>query len=524
MAREKYEEFQKKLVGSLLYKDEELTQVLEHVSEEAIENPRLQVIFRAMAALARQSIHVSPVSVGEHLEKLGELKAVGGMPTLHKLATSGKQWTMDATPLFYALSVKEASIKVKAERDLQDRLGTFAEDSGVLAADALAEVGASLNNLMMGMSDTSTISHMSDSFEPYMKRLEERRLRSEANREGATGLQGIPTMWPTLNEATTGWLPGQMITVGARTGIGKSVVAVDCAIAAAAAGKSVMFFSLEMSREDVEDRIFAATTSIPINRLRGGELKAEELATLREAHEDFSTMKLTIDVEPKVTVDSIRARALKQAQSEMGLDFIIIDYLQLIQPVGKFNSRQEAVADISRNVKLLAKQLEIPIMVLVQLNRTKDDDEDALPRLEHIRETHAIAQDSDIVLLIHRNNATSTEEATIPHTLLILAKQRNGVAPRFINCLSLLECSLLREVPRAKDIEGDLTNDFEGGFGEEPDLSTFDGAALEDASIGRGALEDTGPVDEIAELDSLDDDFDPWAGADLGADDDFGGF
>src|SRR5690606_35400105 len=151
---------------------------------------------------------------------------------------------------------------------------------------------------------------------------------------------------------------------------------------------------------------------------------------------DISEMRLTIDTDPKVTIDSIRARALRKAQSPEGLDFIIIDYLQLITPTGRYSSRQEAVADLSRSTKLLAKQLQVPIMVLVQVNRENKDDENNVPRMSNIRESGAIAQDSDIVVLIHREESM---DDSIPHTLILLEKNRNGEANKTIRCHSNLE-------------------------------------------------------------------------------------
>lgn len=242
-----------------------------------------------------------------------------------------------------------------------------------------------------------------------------------------------------------------MITIGARTGIGKSVFAVNCAVAAAQANATVMLFSLEMSQDQITDRIVSSTTGIPLSTLKTGELSAEQMNMLD--NDEIARMRIIVDTEPKLTVDMIRARALKQAQSPQGLDFVVVDYLQLITPVGRFSSRQEAVADISRNMKLLAKQLGVPVMVLVQLNRNAGkDEENPLPELEHIRESGAIGQDSDVVLLLHRDKPL---DSVVPHTLVIVAKNRDGEASRIIRCHSDLECSVFHEVRKVADVEDD---------------------------------------------------------------------
>jgi replicative DNA helicase len=262
-----------------------------------------------------------------------------------------------------------------------------------------------------------------------------------------------------------------------------SVLAVNNAVAAAQAGSSVQFFSLEMTDPEIKDRIVSSVSGVPMNKLRSGEELSElEKNTLKQVEPELRRMKIRIETDAKVTIDSIRAKALNQAQSPEGLDLIIIDYLQLITPIGKYNSRQEAVADISRSAKLLAKQLEVPVMVLVQVNRENKDDESSIPRLNQIRESGAIAQDSDIVLLLHRDEPM---DDSIPHTLVILEKNRNGEANKTVRCHSNLECSLFREVVRAKDIEpverltedeqDDLVSDFDDDFlyNEDDDEADF---------------------------------------------------
>lgn len=476
--RELYESVQRRLVGSLLYDSSMLSRVLELITEDDIEEPSYSLIFSAMAELLRLDEQISQLSVAENLEAQGKLKAAGGISTLFELSADGARYLCEASPIVYARIVKESSAKSKISETLDSFKDSFKDDSGVKAIDAVSDLQTILNERLLSLSDNSTVSKFHEDFSNYEELLEDRKKISLENQVNADGLQGIPSLLPTLNKLTRGWQPGQMITVGARTGIGKSVMAVNCAVAAAKSNATVMFFSLEMSKVQIQDRIISSTTGISLNDLKQGILTPDEETSLKQSVADMQDMKIIIDTEPKMTVDMIRARALKQAQTEEGLDFIIVDYLQLVTPAGRFGNRQEAVADISRNIKLLAKQLNIPIMVLVQLNRNsgKDkDEENALPELDHIRESAAIGQDSDIVILLHRDK---TMDDTTPHTLVILAKNRDGEAQKTIRCHSNLECSLFREVTRVKDLEKTSdTSDDVPEFSDMDDMMDDEGWA-----------------------------------------------
>ena len=257
-----------------------------------------------------------------------------------------------------------------------------------------------------------------------------------------------------------------------------SVFAVNCATAAVENNATVMFFSLEMGKDEIHDRIFSSTSGVPLHKLKSGYLNAEDKTLLKEIFEKIQDYNLIIDVDPKITVDTIRARALKQAQSPQGLDFIIVDYLQLITPVGRFNNRQEQVADISRNMKLLAKQLNVPIMVLVQMNRQKSEDENAMPNMDQIRESGAISQDSDVVILLHREKNDGDSDS-INRTYVLLEKNRNGETNRRISCLSALDRSMFLEAKSAAEVENELENSVDDSDVDEI-LGTIDDDDFDD--------------------------------------------
>jgi replicative DNA helicase len=479
LSKKLYDEAQEALVASLLASRKDNSEVFEILSPDDFAEPKFEKIYTAALELSRQSEKVDAFAVANYLETRGELATVDGLQGLQQLTTIGKSRGMEAPIKVLARILRETSAKRQVKQTLDEFTTKFQGDSGQTAADGLSELQSVLNDQLYRLSNESTLAEISDVSNSYRDLLEERKRISEENAEIGDGLQGIPTSLPSLNRYTTGWKAGQMITVAAETGVGKSVFAINSAVAAMQAGKSVLFFSLEMSVEEINDRIVASVSSIPMNDLKQGILEDSNQRILDESIADLSKAKLTIDFDAKQTIDGIRAKALKKAQSEEGLDFIVIDYLQLITPTGRFSSRQEAVADISRNMKLLAKQLGVPIMVLAQMNRSKDESsEDGMPKLSGIRESGAIAQDSDVVILLHRNKSSDED---IPPTYVILAKQRNGEADKIVKCHSHLECSMFQEIIINREFQSYSEDEVAAMSDEiEEDLEELDDLGMDD--------------------------------------------
>lgn len=251
--------------------------------------------------------------------------------------------------------------------------------------------------------------------------------------------------------------------------------------------KTVLFYSLEMTRREVISRMISSMAMIPIQQIeKAAPLTVEERERQNQAIEKIRDSKLKIDTNPNVTVEYIKRSAIRQAQSEEGLDFIIIDYLQLISNDSKRN-RQEAIADVSRNLKILAKELNIPIMVLVQLNREKRDDEDSTPKIYDIRESGAIAQDSNVVILIDRK-MDDDDEVIDPKATFIIAKNRQGESNKYISVRTRLDCSLfidenekgqrlVNDIETAQQLEqGGFSSYEDSGYNSQDNLE-FDGAS-----------------------------------------------
>ena len=268
----------------------------------------------------------------------------------------------------------------------------------------------------------------------------------------------VPLYNKILNDTLDqGWKEEQLIVIGARTGVGKSVFAVDSAVEACNDGKSVLFFSLEMSKKQLYGRMLAVEADVILNKLKPGVPKADsEIERIKEATNRMINWKLEIDDTPGVSVENIVAKSKLKALSTTGLDMIIIDYLQLITPSSLLSrkTRQEQVAELSRQMKLLAKTLKVPVMVLVQLNRvqkSKDDQNiDELPTKDEIRESGAIAQDADVVILIHRK---FKEDETDPKATFIVDKNRGGQAPRTFKVRCVLEKSAFKDLEKEEQEE-----------------------------------------------------------------------
>lgn len=457
-----YEDAQRRLVASLLCGDEASAQALEQASEDDFEEPSLAVVFNAAAEVLRTGDPVSAISIAEKLDSTGELEHAGGVAELYSLRSQGEHYLNEAPISVYARIVREYGAKNRLTKLLGGYIKSFVPDSGVIAADGVSALQSELNEVLYGLSDSEGTSNATDLADDYLDLLDERRRIAEENRENAGGLQGIPTSLPSLNEYTTGWRKGQFITVAAQTGVGKSIFAVNSLVSACQAGKTVMFFSVEMGRHEVENRIISSITGVPLKNLKQGELTEDEMERVKVGLEKVREMNFVIDTDPEMTVDMIRARALKQAQTPEGLDMIEIDYLQLLTPSKRGSNRQEVVAEISRSIKLLAMSLEVPIIIVAQLTRPKKEQEESTPTKYDIRESGAIASDSDVVLILHR---PESEDGSIPHTRVILDKNRDGESNKVILCHSDLACSAFREIVRAEETR--MTDEDLEDLGEE---------------------------------------------------------
>ena len=467
-----YADLQLKLVQNLFHQQELIPRVSSIVSTEDFDDDKLKNIFHALSELNYQG--QAEITVSD----LYEFHVNSNQPfpdDLYSLLTS---FNLDST-LSLARLLKKKSAQEKTRIHLQavsaQLEGDVSNPQEIIgkAEEFLGEMSQSLIE-----KDELTLSQT-------VKLLGEKIQQKEAPE-----VETVPLFFKSLEAPLKGgWHPEQLITIGARTGVGKSVFAVDSAVAACAAGRSVLFFSLEMSSDELLKRMISVVSGVLLSKLEPGVDKTEEeQRQIDNAVEEISTWKLTIEDKPDVTLEHIKARSKMQSQTKEGLDLIFVDYLQLINPgnSGK-KSRQEIVADLSRGMKLLAKQLKVPVMIVVQLNREdKGEDEDRLPSKADIRESAAIAADSDVIIILHRKYRDDSPD---PKALFILDKNRNGQSNRKYSMRCVLEKSMFVDI---EDEDLDETSEFEFSSNEStteemvanPNFNDFYPAENEEIDFG----------------------------------------
>lgn len=489
-----YKKYQEGLIKSLLARPEEIVNIVDYVDSRDFEDVNFKMVYESILDLF---LSKKPVSLPEVALKIGELGGAIDTGWLFNLDNDMAKWVQAAPPKTWAKLLKQESAKFKA---------------AVVLREGLTEIDKTASNPMTIMSDVSdklsqvALEATSDELFDINKAIDEFENETKEILSSGGKVASINSAYPTIDHYTQGWGATHLITVGARTGVGKSVFAINNAVAAMAQEKTVLFFSLEMTRREVISRIVASLSMIPIQKIeKASPLTEDEKQRQKDALETIRNSKLKIDTNPHVTVQHIKRAAIKQAQSEDGLDFIIIDYLQLISNDGMRN-RQEAVADVSRNMKILAKELNVPVMVLVQLNREqRGDDGDKTPKIYDIRESGAIAQDSNVVILIDRD-MDSDEEVIDPKATFILAKNRQGESNKYISVRTRLESSLfiddnlkgqelLRDLELSVEEEGDFEVSFESGdyLVPQDDFAEFASLNVDSNEFGELFNDDEGP-------------------------------
>jgi replicative DNA helicase len=248
--------------------------------------------------------------------------------------------------------------------------------------------------------------------------------------EAASGrggeLIGVPTGFQDLDQLTQGLHPGQTIVVAARPAVGKSTLGLDFARCAAIKhGLTTAVFSLEMSRNEIVQRLLAAESRVTLHGIRSGMLSDDDWTRMARRMSEVAEAPLFIDDSPNMTMAQIRGKA-HRLKEKHDLRFMVVDYLQLMSSPQKTESRQNEVSEISRAIKLLAKELEIPIVAISQLNRGPEQRQDGKPQLSDIRESGSVEQDADVVILLHRPDSKEKEHPRAGEADFIVAKHRNG--------------------------------------------------------------------------------------------------
>lgn len=401
-------------LGGMLLSQEAVAEVFEMVRGADFYSNRHEIIFNAIMQLFGRGEPTDVIAVTDELTKRGDLVKAGGAEYLHSLAS---YVPTAANASYYA--------KIVSEKAIMRRLieaGTRIAQSGY---DNLGEVEELVNkaqievfNVAGHMASDSYVG-LNDSIEAAIHEIE------SAQRRGGE-LTGIPTGFTDLDTYTHGLHPGQLVIVAARPAVGKSTFALDLARNAAVKhNQPTIFFSLEMGRAEIAMRMLSAESSIYLQSMRKGTMSEADWSRLAAVRGKINDAPLYIDDSPNMTLVEIRAKCRRLAQ-QVDLKMVVIDYLQLLTSGKKVESRQQEVSEFSRALKLLAKELGIPVIALSQLNRQTEQSKDKRPEISHLRESGSLEQDADVVILLHREGIYEKDHPRAGEADIILAKQRNG--------------------------------------------------------------------------------------------------
>lgn len=412
------------ILGACLTETTAMVLVGDKLSPEMFYETKFGEIYSALLSMYHSGKAIDLVTVRAELASRGKLEAVGGAYELVRLAG---RVASSAHLEYHALILRQMYIRREMIAGLHTLLASAADES-VDLSDALADLHRLAGHLESGAVSNNCLRDMERLMQDTLEQMDK---RVENNRNGITG---IPIGLRELDRLTAGWQQGDLNIIAARPSVGKTAFALHLALAAGRAGKHVLVNSLEMQGERLGDRwLCAQAANVDAGHLKTGLLDAGERQQALEAARLLSALPVYVDDNPKMSMDHIRSSALLQ-KSKGRCDLLIIDYLQLCEMKSgqKNRNREQEVAEASRKAKLIAKELDIPVILLCQLNRECEMRADKRPALSDLRESGAIEQDADVVMLLYRPalyGLTSERRSKFPSEglgMVILAKHRNG--------------------------------------------------------------------------------------------------
>jgi replicative DNA helicase len=407
-------EAEESVLGSMLLSKDAIAEVLELLREDDFYRPAHRTVFRSVLELYGHGDAVDAVTVAEELRRNGALADIGGAPFLHTLVATVPT---AANAGFYARIVKEAGV-LRRLIDAGTQIVQLGFETPQDTESAVDRAESLVYQVAQGRV-TEDYHSLRDVLTGTLEAIE--RLH-EDHRE----ITGVPSGFPDLDRLTSGLQPSNLVIVAARPAVGKSTLGLDVARhAAVRAGVPTVVFSLEMSRTELVQRLMCAECTVDMQRLRTGRMEESDWTRLTRSLGKLADAPLFIDDSPGTTMMEIRAKCRRLKQRH-GLGLVVVDYLQLMQPSRRFENRQQEVSEISRSLKLLAKELEVPVIAISQLSRQTESRSDRRPMLSDLRESGALEQDSDVVLFIYRDELYDPESPRKGEADLILAKHRNG--------------------------------------------------------------------------------------------------
>ena len=407
-------EAERAVLGAILLHDAGLAQITDFLIAEDFYVPAHQIIYQSMVTIAQRMQRIDLVTLQDELTKKDQLDAIGGLSYIVAL-----QEDIPAAGLIeqHARIIKEKAI-------LRELIGSATgiitncytqDDRGIeIVLDYaektifnIAHKRANQTFVQLDIWLKKTFKHLSD-------------IKSHGK-----GITGVPSGYNKLDQFTSGFQKSDLIVLAARPSMGKTAIALNIACNAAAKGISVGFFSLEMSAEQLTLRLLSTESGIAHQNIRNASISSEEWIELTNVATRLAEYKMFIDDTALITVMDLRAKARK-LKAENRLELLVVDYLQLIHSSERHENRHQEVSEISRSLKALAKELNIPIIALSQLSRAVDSRMDKRPILSDLRESGAIEQDADVIMFLYRDIVYNPEAENPSGAELIIGKQRNG--------------------------------------------------------------------------------------------------
>ncbi len=408
-------EAEQSVIGSMIIDKSAIAKVLESLEEEDFYRDGHKVIFRAILDMFRKDMAVDLVTLLESLKSTEMLERAGGVTYITEISAS--------VPTTANLS---SYIKIVEEKSVLRKLIKASTSIIESSYNNQGEVENVLDGAEKRIFDIAEKKTSKD-FEPLSDVLERGFLEIERLFNNRGEITGVGSGFSDLDSKTSGFQKGDMILIAARPSMGKTTFALNIAEhAALREGKSVVIFSLEMSKEQLAYKLLCSEANVDMLRLRTGELDDKDWENIAKATGPLAKAKVYIDDTAGVSVMEMRSKC-RRLKMEYGIDLIVIDYLQLMSgSTGSSDNRQQEVSEISRSIKALAKEMECPVIALSQLSRAPEQRADHRPMLSDLRESGSIEQDADLVMFLYRDEYYNKETEDKNIGECIIAKQRNG--------------------------------------------------------------------------------------------------
>ena len=426
---------ERSVLGTILVENEALHKAQENLREKDFYRAGHRSIFRAMNQLSERSTSIDLITLKNELDRQGAMESAGGAAYLASLVDGVPRSTNIE---YYVRIVREKAIL----RDLID-------SSNRIIGECLAAERSPVDILDDAESTVFRIAQdqLRPGFVPVPEIAEETLKVIEELSQRKELITGLPTGFARFNELTSGLQPADLIVVAGRPSMGKTTFCLNIAqYVAPRLQKKVGIFSLEMTRQQLFMRLLCAQARVDAHRLRTGRLGKDEWQKLSLAFGELTNAPIYIDDSPSLNIMEMRAKA-RRLKAEKGLDLLIVDYLQLMSGGGRRENRNQEISEISRSLKGLAKELNVPLIAVSQLSRAPEQrGRDHRPQLSDLRESGAIEQDADMVLFIYREEVYGPTEENEGRAQLIIGKQRNGPT-------GVINLAFIRTYTKFEDLE-----------------------------------------------------------------------